>query len=197
MKKHFFTLLLCLGMSGLAIAQDYTYLGVSYSVWNDNMVLQPALEGAPGYYGNGMQRIDMIYKMDLATRYDVQLGMQYSYHKIRVEPNVPPGTPALAYQTDLHLITLPVLVGVKFWKVFYLHGGPLLSAEVAGNSAADNQTGLGMQAGLGLRVGISKSIRLFTQADFRYHSIISLGVEKSNDHLLDNGISAGVLFMLP
>ena len=179
------------------LAQENSYIGVAYLSRSKNNVMQPAKDGAPGYYGAGMERIDLIYKKDLTSRYDVQLGVQYSYHVIEVAPNVPPGTPALSYETDLHLISLPVLMGVNFWKICHLHGGPLMSVEVAGNSPIGNQTGLGLQGGIGVNIGITQSIRIFTLADFRYHSIISLGVEKAENHLIDNGLSVGVLFMLP
>lgn len=170
-------------------------IGLSFSSLGENDVYPfEQLVGSPSYSGKGFFTLGLTYAKPLTKALELETALEYSRHKILVRPNLPPHIDIAPYSTQLHLLSLPLVLRVNIWKYFFINGGIMLNMDVSSSTMIDSQSGIGALAGLGLRYGFKSGISVFVNPYMKAHALLPFAPDTYHHHLMESGIRAGVGF---
>jgi len=171
-------------------------IGITFSSFGENDIIRfDELEGAASYNGDGFFTIGANYLYPLKKWLDVETGINYSHHKITVNPNLPPDMDNTPYGADFSLVDIPVTLRASFLKYFFANGGLLLDIG-ASTSPVDDQSGIGAMLGVGFKINLNPDISIFANPYMKSHSLISFSFEDNHQRLMENGFRFGIMYQL-
>ena len=154
------------------------------------------LTGSASYGGAGFYTLGASYARALSRRFDLETGLAFSRHKIRVQPNLPPDMDDTPYETSLHLFTLPVMIKMNLGRFFFANGGVLLDVDTGLSDPVDNQSGMGVMLGVGLGYVFHSGLSLYFNPYLKAHSLLPFVPDGYQHHLMETGIQLGMAYRL-
>ena len=198
-----FLTLLVLGTSLKIFAADNNsakgkgQIGITFSSFGSNDLISFAKTmGGPGYHGEGFKAFGLAYVYKLNETLDFETGIEYSYHKIIIEPNLPliyHGTPTLV---RFSLINIPATIHINFLRYFFLNSGLFLGFGGSNPGEINRQNGIGINIGLGLKYEFRGGFSLFVNPYTKVHSLIPLTSIGGRGRLIESGFRFGFLARL-
>jgi len=172
-------------------------IGISYSSFGSNdLIYFQQLEGAASYNGEKFFTVGLIYLYPLKNKIDIETSIEYSYHKISIMPNVPPGMDDTPASTSMSLINIPVTARVNFLRYFFIDGGLFLDIDAGTSEQLNSQTGIGAMMGLGIRYDSDYRISVFVNPYFKAHSLIPFSTNDHHQRLMESGFRFGLAFSM-
>lgn len=170
-------------------------IGITFSSFGENNVIQfQNLEGAASYNGDRFYTLGISYLYKLNRTFDVETGIEYSNHKIIIEPNLPPQMDNSPYGASFSLINIPVTLRVNFLKYCFINGGLLLDIDAGTSGPIDSQTGIGTVLGLGLKYDFKCGVTAFVNPYSKLHSLISFSSDRYPQRLMESGFRFGLMY---
>lgn len=174
-----------------------TKIGSSFSSFGTNeLVSFKPLEGAAEYTSDHFYSLGILHLYTLNHKWSVETGIEYSNHKITVEPNVPPGEDDDPYGVRFSLINIPITFRLNFNNYFFINGGVLFDLNTRSSKDVDAQTGLGGILGIGHEHELAYGFSIFFNPYFKMHSVLNFSSEKHPHRLLETGLRFGILYKL-
>ena len=201
MKKLFLVLSIFISLHYLANAQENNNhpekgkAGIHYSSFGDNQVVYfEDMVGTPSYNGQQFYVLGVDYLYPINNWLDIETGIEYAYHKIRIDPFLPSGSNVKPFTTQISLINMPVLLRVNVWKYFFFNGGMVLSMDASNDNSIDNQTGIGANLGLGFQYDFETGISLFITPYLKANTLVPFSPEEHQQRLMENGLRLGIMY---
>lgn len=172
-------------------------IGISYASFGTNGVIRfVRLDGAASYNSDYFHAIGLNYLYPVNDWLEAETGMEYSWHSIMIQPNLPPHMDATPRKGSFALIQIPLTLRFHFWKYFYVNSGLFLGIDASIKSPVHNQTGIGALAGLAVKYDFNNGISVFVNPYAKMHVLIPLQTEKYHQRLLENGVRLGIHYRL-
>jgi hypothetical protein len=173
-------------------------VGVTFSSFGDNDLVRfdDDLVGFAGVSGKRFYTLGLKYMTALNKTFGLETGLEYSRHKMRVEPNLPPDMDRPAYSIYLDILTVPVAARITFLKYFFFSAGGMLNLDVSGSGGADSQTGLGASVSLGVKYDFESGITAFINPYLKAVGLLPFAPDDYHQHLMEGGWRFGVLYRL-
>lgn len=172
-------------------------LGISLSVLGSNdLITFQSLDGAPGYNGKGCYFLGVSYSRGLSSWLSFEGGIAFARHTIQIIPNVPPEILAMPRNTNISLISFPLLLRLDFLKYFFVNGGLLVDFDITLDELVDSQSGIGSMLGLGFGYDFKSGISLYANPYVQAHTLVPFMHERYYERLLEQGIRFGVTYRL-
>ncbi|HKL38759.1 MAG TPA: hypothetical protein VJ876_07660, partial [Bacteroidales bacterium] len=146
--------------------------------------------------GKHFYTVGLDYLVALNKTFDVETGIEYSRHKMMVDPNLPPSMDRSEYPIYLNILTVPVAARVNFLKYFFFSAGGMLNLDVSGSDGADSQTGLGACVSLGVRYNFEPGISAFINPYMKAVGLLPFVPDDYHQRLMESGWRFGILYRL-
>ena len=173
-------------------AQEKSEIGLSFLNGKNELVSFGKTEGAPSYSGEGFYSFGVNYLKELKTWLYFETGLEYSSQKFRITPNLPPDMDRSPRFEKTGLLSIPLVVRLKFLKLAFLNAGLLLDMDASLSNSIDNQSGVGVLMGVGLKYDFKSGISLTINPCTRMHSLISFSTDSYQHHIIDSGLKFGI-----
>lgn len=172
-------------------------IGISYASFGSNDVIRfVRLEGAASYNSDNFQTLGLNYLYPVNDWLEAEAGIEYSWHSIMIQPNLPPHMDDSPRKESFALVQIPITLRVNFWKYFFVNGGLFMGIDGTVNSPVDSQTGIGALAGVAVKYDFDNGLSVFVNPYAKMHVLIPLQTEKYHQRLLENGVRLGIHFPL-
>lgn len=172
-------------------------IGITFSSFGNNDVVRSEEPvGGPSYHGDQFYTLGINYLYLLNHIFDLETGIEYSNHKIIIEPGVNPGQTLPSRQAKFSLISIPASVRVNFLKYFFINGGIFLDVDASNSMPIDSQTGIGANLGLGFKYKFKCGVTAFVNPYSKYHSLVAFSSESHQQHLMESGFRFGLMYQL-
>jgi len=172
-------------------------IGITFSSFGNNDIIYfKNLIGGASYNGDRFYTLGINYLYPLNKTFDIETGVEYSNHKIIIEPNVSPGMEYPPYGAKFSLISIPVTARVNFARYFFVNGGFFLDIDASNPMPVDSQTGLGANMGLGFKYNFNCGITAFLNPYLKAHSLIPFSSGNYQQHLMESGFRFGLMVQL-
>ena len=176
---------------------DNAKIGISFSSFGSNSVFRVnELDGASSYDSKSFYSVGLIYVKGLNSFLEFETGLEYSNHKIMVNPGVDPGMDMTPRKAGFSLISVPATLRVNFLKYFFINGGLFLDIGVSSNSPIDSQTGLGAVFGIALKYDFDSDIGVFVNPYSKIHSLLPLADWSNHQRVWESGLRFGVTYKI-
>ena len=172
-------------------------LGITFSSFGDNALVRfEPLDGAASYSGKRFYSLGLDYLIPISQNFDFETGIEYSHHKMMVDPNLPPSMDKPEYPVYLNILTVPVAVRVNFLKYFFVSAGGMVNLDVSGSGGADTQTGLGACASLGVKYDFESGLSAFINPYLKANGLLPFAPGDYQQRLVVSGWRFGILYRL-
>ncbi len=202
--KKLFLLILCLDFAFSNYAQKSETptpkdkIGITFSSFGENDVvrLKPPPLGEASYNSDGFYTIGINYLHRLTKTFDFETGIEYSRHKIIIDPMDFPYNEAPSHGEQFSLINIPLTFRVNFLKYVFVNGGLNLDIDPTISSPVDSQNGIGASFGFGLKYDSKFGISAFVNPYMKAHSLISFSADDNHQRLMESGFRFGLMYTL-
>ena len=174
-------------------AQDLK-IGLTVTPLGQNTILEKSLMGAAGHSGNGFYIVGLTCQLPLTSRFDVETGLEYVNHTIKISPNLLPGMDDTPYKASSKLVSIPVTLKMDFLKYLFVNGGCLLDIDTKPSRPIHNQTGIGAMLGIGIKYDFKFGGTIFANPYARCHSLVPFFPERYPQRLFDSGVRFGITY---
>jgi len=172
-------------------------LGVTFSSFGDNSLVHfEPLVGAASYSGERFYSLGLDYLVPISQSFDFETGMEYSHHKMMVDPNLPPSMDKPEYPVYLDLVEVPFGLRFNFLDYFFIGAGGLLTLDVNSPEIGAAQTGLGACASLGAKYEFNSGLSAFVNPYMKANALWPFSPDDPHQHLMVTGWRFGVLYRL-
>lgn len=172
-------------------------LGISYSSFGANdMIYFQQLDGAGSYQSDYFYTLGIHYLQNFNTKWSIESGLEYSFHKIAVKPNVYPYMHDTAIVAHFSLISIPITLRLNLTKYFFVNGGLFLDMNTRIMRDIDTQTGMGGMLGLGFGYDLQCGISTFVNPYLKVHSLLPFFSDNHPLRLLETGFRFGIMYRL-
>ncbi len=188
--KSFVFLSFLLISSGI-FAQEKHSFGIHYLYgWNE--IYQPKMLGAASHEGNGSGQWGLDYSYGFNEKTRIITGFSLTRSRFTTTP-APVNPPETSYEAEIGYMTIPVGISYDFSKYFFITGSLLFDLQFSKtkNSSIDDQSGIGLAAGIGGKYQYKRLI-IFVQPLVQMHSVISFHEIWEHERMLETGIEAGI-----
>jgi len=193
--KTLLLLLIGMGLTLSLTGQDSTNvgnIGITYGgLGNNDLAYFQGIENNISYHGSKAYAIGISYEHPLKDWIFFASGVEYSYHKIKVDPTLFP-----SYHEKVHLISVPFNIRLSFLKYFYIRTGACLHFNTNYPSNIDNQTGLGANFGVGVQYQFHSRFSVFINPYMKVYSLVPLSGSDPYQRLIEEGIKFGIQMKL-
>ena len=159
-----------------------------------NDILRTSLDGAAGYSGDGFYIVGITFQIPVNSRLEVETGLEFAKHTVKISPNLPPGMDNTPYKSDFKLATIPITLKMNFMQYLYVNGGVLFDLDTSKSRPIDNQTGLGAILGVGVNYDFKFGGTIFANPYMKCHSLVPFSPERYHQRLFDSGIRFGFMY---
>lgn len=133
----------------------------------------------------------LFYKRKVGKSYYLSTGVTYARYAVRTETPIPESLPE--YSVSHHktsIFNLPIHVGKKLFKHFFIETGPILSFHMdpQKHSFPEDQTGLGWSFAMGAEIDL-QPFHILIKPSYKVNNVT---LDDSYDRLTDLGINVGV-----
>ena len=190
-------LTLCVHAQEQEKASNNVSVGITFSSFGDNALVHfEPLVGAASYSGKWFYSLGVDYIVPISQSFDFETGIEYSRHKIMVDPNLPPSMDKPEYPIHIDILTVPVAARVNFLKYFFFSAGGMLNLDVSGRGGTDTQTGLGAFASLGFQYDFDSGLSAFVSPYIKAHALLPFFPDDYHRRLMVSGWRFGILYRL-
>lgn len=173
------------------------HLGITFSSFGSNDVIYyHQMDGAASYNSDQFYTLGLNYLYQLNHTFRFETGIEYSAHKIIIQPNVPPDMDNTPYGAEFSLINIPLTVRINFLRYFFLNSGLLIDIDPTVSSPVDSQSGIGATIGLGLNYDFHCGISTFINPYIKAHSLLPFIPDDPHQRLMESGFRFGVMYKL-
>ncbi|MFA5657463.1 MAG: outer membrane beta-barrel protein, partial [Dysgonamonadaceae bacterium] len=164
-------------------------VGITFSSVGINKPIRfTDLDGAPDFSSKWSYSFGINYIHPLNNWLEIETGIEYAEHTIKVRSNLPPFEDRTHYNTNLSLINIPMTVRANFWDYLFVNGGMLLDFETSSSSNIDTQSGIGAILGIGAQYEFNNGFGLFINPYAKAHTLIPFSSEKYHQRLMEAGV---------
>jgi|SRR6056297_1921583 len=173
-------------------------LGITFSSFGDNDLVRfdNDLVGYAGTTGKQFYTLGVDYLFPLNHTFDLETGIEYSRHKIMVDPNLPPSLDRSNYPIYLNILTVPIAVRVNFLNYFFISAGGMMNLDLSNAAEADTQTGLGASASLGVKYNFNSGLSVFINPYVKANALLPFSYDDFHQRLMVAGWRFGILYRL-
>ena len=172
-------------------------LGITFSSFGDNALIHfEPLIGAASYSGKSFYSLGVDYLVPISQSFDFEMGIEYSHHKMMVDPNLPPSMDKPEYPVYLDMVELPFGIRFNFLNYFFVGAGGLLNLDVSHPGISATQTGMGACASLGVKYDFKSGLSAFINPYVKASALLPFSSEDPHRHLMVAGWRFGVLYRL-
>jgi len=173
-------------------------LGLTISGFGANgVVSKEELIGAASYSGDKFYRFGVNYiyrpKCDCIG---LETGIEYAWHRILVNPNLPPNIDDTPYGKELSIISVPILFRAGFLKYFFFRGGVSIDIDASISSPINTQSGIGGSLGFGFEYDFKFGMSAVADISAKSHSLLPFAPTDNHQRLLESGIRLGLYYRL-
>ena len=181
-KLILFTLII---LSIKGYSQSKNIFSIQYATASNAIDIHGAI-GDFGYTGKRGTDFGFSYERILSNSFSLETGFLFANDKA-ILTSILPGHPA-PQNTDIKLITIPVLAKYTFFKYLFIDGGLTADFETntPGNTLTNSQSGLGIELGIGAKYSF-RHITISVNPYFQYHRIVGFTNSQSSFDLVDSG----------
>ena len=172
-------------------------IGITFTTLGKSDVAHiPSVDGDMYHENKYYYSLGVNYIYPLNNWLEAETGIEYSNHNVKLFA-YPDGVTYFAGGEKLSLINIPLTLRANFSKFFFVNAGTFVDIDIRNKSEIiDNQTGMGIIAGLGVKYDFKFGITLFANPFVRLHNLILFVPEKHPDRLFDSGIRLGLTYNL-
>ncbi len=156
-----------------------------------NVILEPQLDGAGSYNGEGFYGIGLSYLKPLNNWLSMETGLAYTNYTVSVTPGFYPGREMATRTSSLALLSVPITARANFWKYLFVQAGVVADFETK-SSFVDDQSGIGFIAGVGLKYSFSPKVSAFVNPFLQQHAVIAFRAQNYQQSMLDAGVRLGI-----
>ena len=160
------------------------YVGTSKAELKRDMISP----GMAGYDVNGFKELGLKYSKRLFKNFYLETGFNYSFSTVKIYTVEP--VFRVGWYHDLEILSIPINVNYKFFKYFFVSGGPILDYQKVGINF-DSQTGVGYGFGIGVEYYL-KNFVVYIFPNFKKHAVIPSDEQKHHQKLQEYGIQFGI-----
>lgn len=172
-------------------------IGITFSSFGDNPVIRfQSLIGDASYDGDKFYTFGINYLYKLNHTFDMETGIEYSYQKIIINPNLPPQMDNSPHGANFSLVNLPVTIRMNFLRYCFINAGFLFDIDASHASPVDSQTGIGGIMGLGIKYDFNSGISIFANPYSKMHALIPFSSQRYPQRLMESGFRFGLMFTL-
>lgn len=172
-------------------------IGVTFSSFGKNDVFRSSeLDGAASYNSDYFFTIGINYIYQLTNWLETESGIEFSKHRIKIEPVFSPGMDNSRQKADFSLINIPATLRANFLKYFFVNGGLFLDIDASANSQIDSQTGIGTLLGLAIKYDFNNGFSAFVNPYTKIHSLLPFADTQYHQRIWENGIRFGITYSL-
>ncbi len=186
--------LICLSSTAQAQLSEHI-LGVSTAV-SDNALAYPKIM----MDGASLNELSTAkYGVHYTYQKNKNLGLQTGLEFLNMNYSISPMFIGMVQSPSLHeiqLLSLSLKLKYTFFNFLYLNGGLIVDSELKNTGGVNNQSGIGLGAGLGAQYFFKNKIGLFVNPQLAKHSMIDFSDASSTRKLYEASISLGVNYKL-
>jgi hypothetical protein len=172
-------------------------IGITFSSFGNNHVFRfNELLGAASYSGENSNTIGICYVYGLNKWLETETCLEYSWHNIIINPNLPPNMDNSPRKANFSLINIPVTLRANFLRYLFLNGGLILDIDASKNFPIDSQTGIGAILGVAIKYDFNFGVSAFINPYTKVHSLIPFSFENYHQRLWENGLRIGITYDL-
>jgi len=172
-------------------------IGITLSSFGSNDVITfQKLIGAASYNGDQFYTLGISYLYPLNNTFDIETGIEYSNHKIIIDPEVSSGGILPSYREKFSLISIPATARVNFARFFFVNGGIFLDIDATNPMPVDSQTGIGANLGMGVKYKFKCGATAFVNPYLKAHSLVPFSSGQYQQHLMESGLRFGLMYKL-
>lgn len=151
------------------------------------------LDGQTDYSSKSFYSLGVNYIHPLTSWIDLETGVEYTRHNIRVKQILPPMN-IPSYNNSFSIINIPITVRANLSQYFFVSGGLLLDLEAGSSSVLDRQTGVGAILGIGAQYEFNNGLGLFINPYSKAHTLIPFSSEEYHQRLIEAGVRVGLTY---
>ncbi|NJK97884.1 MAG: PorT family protein [Chloroflexia bacterium] len=168
-------------------------LGISFSSFGENVIVNSEdIIGGPSYSGQNFFTFGVNYTYPLRKWLDLETGIEYSEHKLKISPA--PGINTPSRSERFSLINIPVTARINFLKYLFVNGGVLIEMDASSSMPINSQTGFGAVLGVGVHYGFKSGVNLFINPYSKFHSLAPFESGNNHQKIFETGVRIGVGF---
>ena len=172
-------------------------LGITFSSFGPNDVVRSQeLIGSASKIGEEFFTFGIDYLSKLNSFLDVETGIEYSNHRIIIDPMLSSGMNLPSYGGKFSLISIPATVRVNFARYFFVNGGIFLGIDATNPMPVDSQTGIGANLGMGVKYKFKCGATAFVNPYLKAHSLVPFSSGQYQQHLMESGLRFGLMYKL-
>jgi hypothetical protein len=167
--------------------------GITFSSLGVNDIFGKSGNAKYIYEGKNFYTFGLTYIRGLNKWLEIETGLEYLNHNIKVNPNTLNDIFMRTQDTKLLLLNIPATLRANFLKYFFVNGGVLIDIDVSNNRYIENQTGIGGIAGLGVNYDFNCGLSVFLNPYIKAHSWVDVGERQK---ILEKGFRLGITYDL-
>jgi hypothetical protein len=182
-----------IALSTRVFSQSNNNISVWYGFSNTNVDIHGVI-GDFGFNTKTGTAIGFIYTTKVNKLFSVQAGLLYADDKVE-ENSILPGLGGINNDSDIKMISIPVIARLTFFKYLFADGGVSIDKETnyAGNHNATDQSGIGLELGVGAQYTLSH-ITIFINPYYKMYGVAHFGSSSQNLNLSESGFKFGAGF---
>ena len=146
--------------------------GIAFSTFGKYNVIAPNRDGEiPKYSSESYYSIGFSCFYNINKIVEVESGIYYDNHLINIDS--PYDHPNFFLNERIELIEIPMNFRFEF-KYFYISSGLMLDFQINEDQYIDNQSGIGLNAGLGLNYTFRNLVCVYAGPVVYFHKIVSI-----------------------
>jgi hypothetical protein len=169
--------------------------GITFSSFGANDIFGKMDTDKYTYDGENFYTVGINYIRGLNKWLEVETGLEYVRHNVRIVPNVFPSMEIYmrTSETQLVLMNVPVTLRANFLKYFFVNGGILIDIDISNSIHFENQTGIGAVVGVGVNYNFDFGMSAFINPYIKAHSWLDVGTRQK---ILEKGFRFGINYDL-
>ncbi len=191
MKKCTFSVLSFLFLFSYSFAQLHSIVKANFAAGSNDLFTFSKMVGGSNKYGKGFKTVGFTFSKPFKNWLYLETGLIYAQYKVEQTPGFMPGMDMTPKAGRIDLLTIPATLHIDFLRFFFIHTGIALDMQLR-NNIVNDQTGLGISAGLGVKYDFRVPISVFVNPYALVHSLVGISFEQNPYKLIESGWRFGI-----
>jgi hypothetical protein len=190
--KKAFLLITTILISKMTFGQEF---GISISPSINNLFHSIDIIGLPNYISRSGVGIGLTYVHRPERKINLLYSLYYQHSNIKIDPFIDPNYNLPAYILTIDLLSGGLAADFRLKDSFSVNVGPTADFQLKDDprSGSNDQTGIGLSAGIGARLKINDKIFLKLEPRIWIHNIIPIPKEPLHLKLVQVGLDIGLI----
>lgn len=169
--------------------------GISISPSINNLFHSVAMIGLPNYISRPGINIGLIYDQRPERKFNILYSLYYQHSAIKIDPFIDPNYNPPPYISTIDLLSGGISANFTLKGRFSVNVGPTADLQIKDDpkSGINDQTGIGLSAGIGTRLKLNDRLFLKLEPKLWIHNIIPIQEQTRNLKLVQVGLDIGLI----